>query len=157
MNMSTLKTGWQFDFEPKCWGKTGAFSLVFTEFFPNSWFHWNRTPRNSVGQTCFKPSTSYLFDTIHSAVKTFCSFLSYIMKCAGRSSYTVTLVNAKFKEFGTKSNCQPLVKVFVFINLCDRTFISWYLWKRWDYLLTDNDQNYSNVYQDSEKWLHVCL
>ena len=31
-------------------------------------------------------------------------------------SYTLTLVNAKFKGFGTKSNCQPLVKVLVFIN-----------------------------------------
>ncbi len=30
--------------------------------------------------------------------------------------YTLTLVNAKFKGFGTKSNCQPLFKVLVFIN-----------------------------------------
>ena len=46
-------------------------------------------------------------------------------------SYTLTL-NVKFKGLGTKSNnyCQPLFKVLVFINWHDRTYISWYRWKR---------------------------
>ena len=38
-------------------------------------------------------------------------------------SYTLTLVNAKFKGFGTKSN----FKVLVFINWRDITYISWKL------------------------------
>ena len=66
----------------------------------------------------------------------------------------LTLVNAKFKEFGTKPNCQLLFKVLMF-DLTDVIEPTILCTIGGDSPLIDNTQNYSNDCQVSEK--QACL
>ena len=91
---------------------------------PNNWFYWNREDQEIGGQTYFQPPASYLFDIIQSQWK-----LALLLWATSWNVLAVQIwyspnVNAIFKGFGTKSNYQPLVKVLVFIDWCDRTNIS---------------------------------
>ncbi len=69
MKTSTLKTGSQFDFVPKCWGYEWCLLSGINGHFSKKLILLEPHDQEIGGRTCFQPPTSYLFNTSQSQWK----------------------------------------------------------------------------------------